>query len=118
MDNYLEHTMQLYLDSANMKEIEIINSYGFINGITTNPSLLAKEDPSLSIKDLIVSIYKTIGGHVSVEVNSTDTAGMLKEAEDAVLTVGVIGVQGIIIILYFLRNLLQMDFQNLYQYIL
>ncbi len=82
MDNYLEYTMQLYLDSANMKEIEIINSYGFINGITTNPSLLAKEDPSLSIKELIVSIYKTIGGHVSVEVNSTDTAGMLKEAED------------------------------------
>ena len=52
--------MQLYLDSANMKEIEIINSYGFINGITTNPSLLAKEDPSVSIKELIVSNKKKI----------------------------------------------------------
>jgi len=74
--------MQLYLDSANMKEIKTICDYGFINGITTNPSLLAKEDPSLSIQELILSIYKTIGGHVSVEVNSTDTVGMLKEAEE------------------------------------
>jgi transaldolase len=74
--------MQLYLDSANMNEIKTICDYGLINGITTNPSLLAKEDPSLSIQELILSIYKTIGGHVSVEVNSTDTVGMLKEAEE------------------------------------
>jgi len=80
--NELENTMQLYLDSANMNEIKTICDYGFINGITTNPSLLAKEDPSLSIQELILSIYKAIGGHVSVEVNSTDTKGMLNEAEE------------------------------------
>jgi len=74
--------MQLYVDSANLKDIKHAASMGFISGVTTNPSLLAKEDPSLNIKELILDIYKTIGGHVSVEVVSTDTAGMLREADE------------------------------------
>ncbi len=74
--------MQLYVDSANLKDIRHAASLGFISGVTTNPSLLAKEDPSLDIKELILDIHRTVGGHVSVEVVSTDTDGMLREADD------------------------------------
>ena len=74
--------MELYIDSANLKEIQDTASIGIISGVTTNPSLLAKEDPTLDVKELIKHIYTTIGGHVSVEVVSTDTAGILKEADE------------------------------------
>lgn len=74
--------MQLYVDSANLNEIKHAASLGFISGVTTNPSLLAKEDPSLNIKDLLLDIHKSVGGHTSVEVISTDTDGMLKEADE------------------------------------
>lgn len=74
--------MELYIDSANLKEIQHATSLGFISGVTTNPSLLAKEDPSLDIKKLILDIHASVGGHVSVEVVSTDTDGMLREADE------------------------------------
>ena len=74
--------MELYIDSANLSEIEIMAESGIISGVTTNPSLLAKEDPSLDVKELIKHIYASTGGHVSVEVVSIDTKGMLKEAEE------------------------------------
>lgn len=76
--------MQLYVDSANLADIRAAAALGCISGVTTNPSLLAKEDPTLDIKELILDIHRTIGGHVSVEVVSTDTDGMLREA-DAIL---------------------------------
>ena len=74
--------MQIYVDSANLKEIQHAASMGFISGVTTNPSLLAKEDPSTNIKDLILQIHASVGGHTSVEVISTDTDGMLREADE------------------------------------
>lgn len=74
--------MQFYIDSANIKEIRHAASLGFLSGVTTNPSLLAKEDPSVDVRDLIREIHKTVGGHCSVEVISTDTDGMLREAEE------------------------------------
>lgn len=74
--------MELYVDSANLKEIKHAASLGFISGVTTNPTLLAREDPSLDIKALILDIHQTVGGHVSVEVVSTDTSGMLREADE------------------------------------
>jgi transaldolase len=74
--------MQLYIDSANLNEIQLTAEIGIISGVTTNPTLLGKEDPSLDVKELIKHIYATIGGHVSVEVISTDTKGMLVEAEE------------------------------------
>jgi transaldolase len=73
--------MELYLDSANINEIRTIASLGIISGVTTNPSLLAKEDPSIDITARIKEIHETVGGHLSVEVVSTETAGMLHEAE-------------------------------------
>jgi transaldolase len=74
--------MQLYVDSANLTEIQHAASLGFISGVTTNPSLLAKEDPSIDIRSLILDIHSSVGGHTSVEVISTETDGMLREADE------------------------------------
>lgn len=74
--------MELYVDSANLNEITHAASMGFISGVTTNPSLLAKEDPTLDIKKLLLDIHSSVGGHTSVEVVSTDTDGMLREADE------------------------------------
>ncbi len=74
--------MELYLDSANLDHIRHAASLGILSGITTNPSLLAKEDPNVDIKKRILEIHKLVGGHLSVEVISTDTTGMIKEAEE------------------------------------
>ncbi len=74
--------MQLYVDSANLTDIRHAASLGFLSGVTTNPSLLAKEDPTLDVKEIIKEIHSSVGGHCSVEVNSTDTDGMLREADE------------------------------------
>jgi transaldolase len=76
--------MELYVDTANIEQIRHAASLGFISGVTTNPSLLAKEDPSIDIKKRILEIHKLVGGHLSVEVNSTETKGMLAEAEEII----------------------------------
>lgn len=72
--------MQLYLDSANLKHIKEAASWGILSGVTTNPSLLAKEDPNVDVKQRILEIHSLVGGHLSVEVISTETDGMIKEA--------------------------------------
>ncbi len=74
--------MELYIDTANLAHIKEVASYGFISGVTTNPSLLAKEDPTKDVKDIIKEIYSTVGGHLSVEVNSIKADEMLKEADE------------------------------------
>lgn len=74
--------MELYVDTANIEHIRECAKLGFVSGVTTNPSLLALEDPSVDVKKRILEIYETIGGHLSVEVISTDTNGILREAED------------------------------------
>lgn len=74
--------MDIYVDTANIGHIRHCAELGFISGVTTNPSLLAKEDPSVDVKQRILEIYDLIGGHLSVEVNALDTKGMLKEADE------------------------------------
>lgn len=74
--------MELYVDSANIAHIKHAASLGIISGVTTNPSLLAKEDPSVDVKDRIKEIHSLVEGHLSVEVISTDTNGMLREAHE------------------------------------
>ena len=74
--------MQIYLDSANIQHIHDAAAWGILSGVTTNPSLLAKEDPKIDIKQRILEIHKLVGGHLSVEVISTDIKGMIKEAEE------------------------------------
>ncbi|MFY8001506.1 MAG: transaldolase family protein [Candidatus Kapaibacteriota bacterium] len=53
-----------------------------ISGVTTNPSLLAKEDPKIDVRKRILEIHALVGGHLSVEVVSTDADGMLREADE------------------------------------
>jgi transaldolase len=72
--------MQLFIDTGNVKEIEALTPLGIIDGITTNPSLLAKEsdDPRAILK----RICEIVGGPVSAEVVATDVDGMLREGRD------------------------------------
>lgn len=74
--------MELYVDSANLSEIRGAAELGIISGVTTNPSLLAKEDPSVDVRKRILEIHSIVGGHLSVEVVSTNFEGMMREADE------------------------------------
>jgi len=69
--------MQFFLDTANLEDIKKYASWGIVDGVTTNPSLIAKEGASLEKR--IKEIAKVIKGPISSEVISTDLQGMLKE---------------------------------------
>ena len=71
--------MQIFLDTANIENIKQAASLGIISGVTTNPSLLAKEKTS-DYETVTKKICKIIDGPVSVEVLSEDAEGMIKEA--------------------------------------
>ncbi len=70
--------MKLFLDTANIEEIREAASLGVIDGVTTNPSLVAKEGRSL--EDVAKEICEIVDGPISLEVVSTDSDGMLEEA--------------------------------------
>jgi len=72
--------MKLFIDTANLEEIKKAAAMGVLDGVTTNPSLLARED--MPYKELLTEICKVVDGPVSAEVVSTDAKGMLKEAEE------------------------------------
>ena len=72
--------MKFFIDTANIEEIKNVNDLGLLDGVTTNPSLVAKE--GREFKELIKEICSIVAGPVSAEVVSTDTKGMLKEARD------------------------------------
>lgn len=75
--------MKLFLDTANFDEIREINAWGVLDGVTTNPTLLAKEaDGSKDWKQILKDICGEVPGPVSAEVVSTDTEGMLREARE------------------------------------
>ena len=69
--------MKIFLDTANLSAIKMYNDMGLVDGITTNPSLMAKEggDP----KKIMEEIVQIIKGDVSLEVLSMETNGMLEE---------------------------------------
>ena len=69
--------MKLFLDSANLQEIRDAASWGAIDGITTNPSLVAKEKRPFT--DLIREICTIVDGPISAETVSTEAAGMVEE---------------------------------------
>ena len=71
--------MKLFLDTANINEIEKGLEWGVIRGVTTNPSLVAKEG-SISFRQHVKKIAEIIKGPVSAEVISTDTDEMIAEA--------------------------------------
>jgi transaldolase len=69
--------MKIFLDTANLKEIREGAALGVVDGITTNPSLLAKE--SGSPEEILLEICKTVDGPISAEVVATDAEGMVRE---------------------------------------
>jgi transaldolase len=73
--------MKFFIDTANLDEIREANEMGLIDGVTTNPSLVAKEG-DVDFKEHIGKICEMVKGDVSVEVTSLDTEGMLKEGRD------------------------------------
>ncbi|MEO7191242.1 MAG: fructose-6-phosphate aldolase [Vicinamibacterales bacterium] len=72
--------MKLFIDSGNLKEIEALTPLGIIDGVTTNPSLMAKE--SGNPRELIKQICQAVKGPVSAEVVATDAAGMITEGRE------------------------------------
>lgn len=69
--------MQFYIDSADIEEIKKANQRGWVDGVTTNPSLVAKT--GRKHEDVIKDICKEVSGLVSAEVLSLDAEGMVKE---------------------------------------
>ena len=69
--------MKIFLDTANLAAIKMYNDMGLVDGITTNPSLLAKEggDPQKTMEEIV----RIVKGDVSLEVLSIETSGMLEE---------------------------------------
>lgn len=70
--------MKLFIDSANPQEIKQMWEAGIIDGVTTNPSLATKA--GIDYKQAVTQILATVNGDISLEVLSTDTQGMIKEA--------------------------------------
>ena len=79
--------MRFFIDTANLDNIKEAQSLSILNGVTTNPSLMAKE--GIKGKDNILEHYKTIceivDGDVSAEVISTDFEGMIREGQELAL---------------------------------
>ncbi|OQY12548.1 MAG: fructose-6-phosphate aldolase [Desulfobacteraceae bacterium 4572_187] len=70
--------MKFFIDTANIDEIKEANSMGMVDGVTTNPSLIAKE--GRDFEEIIKEICQIVDGPISAEVISIDTEGMIKEA--------------------------------------
>jgi len=72
--------MKLFADTGNLKELEALASLGILDGVTTNPSLMAKEggDP----RQILKQICRLVQGPVSAEVVATDAAGMIREGRE------------------------------------
>lgn len=70
--------MKLFIDTANIEEIRAAAELGVICGVTTNPSLIAKE--GCAFEEVIREITEIVDGPISAEVVATDAAGMIREA--------------------------------------
>jgi len=74
--------MKFFIDTADVNEIRAAHDLGLVDGVTTNPSLIAKS--GRKFKDVIKEIVSIVDGPISAEVISLDAPGMLKEAKDLV----------------------------------
>jgi transaldolase len=72
--------MKLFIDTGSIAEIRECMEQGIIDGVTTNPSLVAKS--GRKFRDLLVEICEVVKGPVSAEVTALDVAGMMKEARE------------------------------------
>ena len=76
--------MKFFIDTANLDQIKEAQNLGILDGVTTNPSLMAKEGitGADNILNHYVEICKSVKGDVSAEVNSVDFDGMVREGEE------------------------------------
>ncbi|MEE9442420.1 MAG: fructose-6-phosphate aldolase [candidate division Zixibacteria bacterium] len=72
--------MKFFIDTANLDEIKQAADMGILDGVTTNPSLLAKEKGSY--KEILTKICKIVPGSVSAEVVAIDAEGMIREGKE------------------------------------
>ncbi len=72
--------MKFFIDTANIAEIKEANAMGMVDGVTTNPSLIARE--GRDFKEIITEICEIVDGPISAEVISLETDGMVSEARD------------------------------------
>jgi transaldolase len=72
--------MKFFIDTANIDEIKEAHAMGMVDGVTTNPSLIAKE--GRVFEDVIKEISEIVDGPISAEVISLDAPGMVKEARE------------------------------------
>lgn len=72
--------MKFFIDTANIAEIKEAHSMGMVDGVTTNPSLIAKE--GRDFEEIIKEICEIVDGPISAEVIALDTDGMIAEARD------------------------------------
>lgn len=73
--------MRFFIDTANLQEIRDAAAMGILDGVTTNPSLMAKEGKANN-KETIREICEVVGGPVSVEVVATDAGAMCREGQE------------------------------------
>ncbi len=74
--------MKIFIDTADLNEIKEIASWGIIDGVTTNPTLVAKTGKSF--KEIINEIFELVDGPISLEVISENSEDMIKEAKELV----------------------------------
>lgn len=72
--------MKFFIDTANIEEVRAANALGILAGVTTNPSLVAKE--GISFHERLKEITSEVSGSVSAEVIAEDAAGMIKEGKE------------------------------------
>ena len=72
--------MKIFIDTANLEQIEEVDSWGILDGVTTNPTLVAKEKGDF--KTLVRKICEVVGGPVSVEAMSTTAEEIWKEGKE------------------------------------
>jgi len=72
--------MKIFLDTANVEHIKEANSWGIIDGVTTNPSLIARE--GRDFKEVVAEICAIVDGPISAEAVSLDAKGMVKEGRE------------------------------------
>jgi transaldolase len=72
--------VQIFLDTADVKEIREMAALGLVDGVTTNPSLIAKE--GRPFRDIVAEILTVVDGPINLEVVSTDAPGMVAEGRE------------------------------------
>ena len=72
--------MKIFIDTANLEQIKEVNSWGILDGVTTNPTLVARE--GCDFRERIVEISKIVDGPISAEAVSMDAESMIKEARE------------------------------------